>query len=59
MASGASRKTRMEIDPDNAKRPTIHELRRTAVVTRWTDGYDTDQISNDFGRRVRWWITAV
>jgi hypothetical protein len=39
-------------NPDNAKRPAIHEPRGT----RWTDGYDTDQISNEFGSR--WWITT-
>jgi hypothetical protein len=38
-----------EIDPDSAKRSTIHGLRRTGVLTRWVDGYGTDQISNDIG----------
>jgi hypothetical protein len=38
-----------EIDPDDVKGPTIHGLRGTGVLTRWADGYDTDQISNDIG----------
>jgi hypothetical protein len=38
-----------EVDPDDVKGPTIHGLRGTGVLTRWADGYDTDQISNDIG----------
>ena len=38
-----------EIDPDDVKGPTIHGLRGTGVLTRWADGYDADQISNDIG----------
>jgi hypothetical protein len=38
-----------EIDPDDAKGPTIHGLRGTGVLLRWSEGYDVDQISNDIG----------
>ena len=38
-----------EIDPDDAKSPTIHGLRGTGVLTRWAEGCDVDQISNDIG----------
>jgi hypothetical protein len=38
-----------EIDPNDAKGPTIHGLRGTGVLLRWSEGFDTDQISNDIG----------
>jgi hypothetical protein len=38
-----------EIDPDDAKGPTIHGLRGTGVLLRWAEGFDVDQISNDIG----------
>lgn len=38
-----------EIDPDDAKGPTIHGLRGTGLLLRWSDGYDVNQISNDIG----------
>jgi hypothetical protein len=38
-----------EIDPDDAKSPTIHGLRGTGVLTHWAEGYDVDQISNGIG----------
>lgn len=38
-----------EIDPDDAKGPTIHGLRGTGVLARWSAGYGTDQIANDIG----------
>jgi hypothetical protein len=38
-----------EVDPDDVKGPTIHGLRGTGVLTRWAEGYDVDQISNDIG----------
>jgi hypothetical protein len=38
-----------EIDPDDAKGPTIHGLRGTGVLARWVEGFDVDQISNDIG----------
>ena len=38
-----------EIDPDDVKGPTIHGLRGTGVLQRWTEGFDTDQISSDIG----------
>jgi hypothetical protein len=34
------------------KGPTIHGLRGTGVLTRWADGYNTDQISNDIDMMV-------
>jgi hypothetical protein len=37
-----------EIGPDDVKGPTIRD-RKTGVLTRWADGYDTDQVSNDIG----------
>lgn len=38
-----------EIDPDDAKGPTIHGLRGTGVLQRWSEGFDGDQIANDIG----------
>ncbi len=38
-----------ELDPEDAKGPTIHGLRGTGVLLRWSEGYDVDQISNDIG----------
>lgn len=38
-----------EIDPTDAKGPTIHGLRGTGVLLRWSEGFDGDQISNDIG----------
>ncbi len=38
-----------DIDPDDAKSPTTHGLRGTGVLTRWAEGYDVDQISDDIG----------
>lgn len=38
-----------EIDPEDAKGPTIHGLRGTGILLRRSEGYDTDQISNDVG----------
>ena len=38
-----------ELDPDDAKGPTIHGLRGTGVLLRWSEGFDVDQISNDIG----------
>ena len=38
-----------EVDPDDVKGPTIHGLRGTGVLTRWAEGFDVDQISNDIG----------
>jgi hypothetical protein len=31
------------------KGPTIHGLRGTGVLLRWSEGFDVDQISNDIG----------
>jgi hypothetical protein len=38
-----------EIDPDDTTGPTIHGLRGTGILLRLSEGYDTDQISNDVG----------
>jgi integrase len=38
-----------EIDPEDINGPTIHGLRGTVVLVRWSEGYDVDQISNDVG----------
>ena len=38
-----------EIDPDDARGPTIHGLRGTGILARRADGYDVDQIANDIG----------
>jgi hypothetical protein len=38
-----------EIDPDDARGPTIHGLRGTGILARHADGYDVDQIANDIG----------
>jgi hypothetical protein len=47
--NGSRSKVQWEIDSDNAKGPTIHGPHGTGVLTRWADGYDTGQISNDIG----------
>ena len=36
-----------EIDPADVKGTKIAGLRGAGALTRWPDGYDTDQISND------------
>ncbi len=38
-----------ELDAEDAKGPTIHGLRGTGVLLRWSEGYGVDQISNDIG----------
>jgi hypothetical protein len=38
-----------EIDPEDAKVPTIHGLRGTGVLWRWSEGFSVEQISNDIG----------
>jgi hypothetical protein len=38
-----------EIDPDDARGPTIHGLRGSGILLRIAAGYDTDQIANDVG----------
>jgi integrase len=38
-----------DIDPEDAKNPTIHGLRGTGILTRYAQGYDVDQIANDVG----------
>lgn len=38
-----------DIDPDDAKGPTIHGLRGTGLLARFAEGYDKDQIANDVG----------
>jgi len=38
-----------DIDPEDAKNPTIHGLRGTGILTRYAQGYDVDQIANHVG----------
>jgi hypothetical protein len=38
-----------DIDPEEAKNPTIHGLRGTGILTRYAQGCDVDQIANDVG----------
>jgi hypothetical protein len=38
-----------ELDAEDVKGPTIHGLRGTGVLLRWSEGYGVDQISNDIG----------
>lgn len=38
-----------EIDPEDARGPTIHGLRGSGILLRVAAGYDTDQIANDIG----------
>ena len=38
-----------EIDPEDARGPTIHGLRGSGILLRVANGYDTDQIANDIG----------
>jgi hypothetical protein len=43
------RRYEWEIDPDEARGPTIHGLRGSGILLRHAVGYDTDQIANDVG----------
>jgi hypothetical protein len=43
------RKYEWEIDPDDAKGPTIHGLRGTGILLRFVEGLSQDQIGNDIG----------
>lgn len=38
-----------EIDPEDARGPTIHGLRGSGILLRFASGYDADQIANDVG----------
>ena len=38
-----------EIDPEDARGPTIHGLRGSGILLRVAAGYNTDQIANDVG----------
>lgn len=38
-----------EIDPEDARGPTIHGLRGSGILLRHAAGYDVDQIANDIG----------
>jgi hypothetical protein len=38
-----------EIEPEDARGPTIHGLRGSGILLRIAAGYDTDQIANDIG----------
>lgn len=38
-----------EIDPEDARGPTIHGLRGSGILLRRAAGYSTDQIANDIG----------
>lgn len=38
-----------DIDPEDARGPTIHGLRGTGILARQVDGYDIEQIANDVG----------
>jgi hypothetical protein len=43
------RRYEWEIDPEDARGPTIHGLRGTGFLLRFAQGYDVAQISNDTG----------
>lgn len=38
-----------DIDPEEARHPTLHGLRGTGILARLEQGYDIDQIVNDIG----------
>ena len=38
-----------DIDPEDARGPTIHGLRGTGILARQADRYDVEQIANDVG----------
>ena len=43
------RRYEWDIDPEDTRGPTIHGLRGTGILLRFTNGYDVDQIANDIG----------
>jgi hypothetical protein len=44
-----ARKYEWDIDADDAANPTIHGLRGTGILLRYSLGYEVDQIANDIG----------
>ena len=44
-----ARKYEWDIEADDATNPTIHGLRGTGILLRYSLGYEVDQISNDIG----------
>ena len=38
-----------DLDPEEINGPTIHGLRGTGILVRWSEGHGVDQISNDVG----------
>jgi hypothetical protein len=44
-----ARKYEWDIDADDAANPTIHGLRGTGILLRYSLGYEVDQIANDVG----------
>jgi hypothetical protein len=38
-----------DIDPEDARGPTIHGLRGTGILARFAEGFDAGQIANDIG----------
>ena len=44
-----ARKYKWDIDADDAANPTIHGLRGTGILLRYSLGYEVDQIANDIG----------
>jgi hypothetical protein len=38
-----------DVDPDNARGPTIHGLPGTGILARFSEGFDAGQIANDIG----------
>jgi integrase len=47
--AGQVRKYEWDIDPEEARQPTIHGLRGTGILARYERGHDVDQIANDVG----------
>ena len=43
------RKYEWDIEADDAANPTIHGLRGTGILLRYSLGYEVDQIANDIG----------
>jgi hypothetical protein len=44
-----ARKYEWDVDADDAANPTIHGLRGTGILLRYSLGYEVDQIANDIG----------
>jgi hypothetical protein len=44
-----TRRYEWDVNPDQARGPTIHGLRGTGILARFAEGFDAGQIANDIG----------